>query len=230
MDLTLCSAASIAGAKTTAYNLLGEALRLNRSKSATEADDLSVAQPVIINNLAKIIEADIMGTNGVMHVIDTILPTEAALPFSTLLYQNNLTIFKELLEAVGLDNKFDDMSNVTVFAPTDKALQGSEWEKLLKENPAQLKDNSELTAFLSYHVVSPMTKTCDLKEEMMTTVTGEKLRVNLYSTHALFSNVMNRATVNCARLVHFDDESCGSVLHQVDKPLVQPKMVCIIIL
>lgn len=33
---------------------------------------------------------------------------------------------------------------------------------------------------------------------------------------------MNRATVNCARLVHFDDESCGSVLHQIDRPLEPP--------
>lgn len=33
---------------------------------------------------------------------------------------------------------------------------------------------------------------------------------------------MNRATVNCARLVHFDDDSCGSVLHQIDRPLESP--------
>lgn len=36
------------------------------------------------------------------------------------------------------------------------------------------------------------------------------------------SNVFNRATVNCARLVHFDDDSCGSVLHQIDRPLEKP--------
>lgn len=33
---------------------------------------------------------------------------------------------------------------------------------------------------------------------------------------------MNRATVNCARLVQFDVDSCGSVLHQVDKVLERP--------
>lgn len=33
---------------------------------------------------------------------------------------------------------------------------------------------------------------------------------------------MNRATVNCARLVAFDVDSCGSVLHQVDKVLEKP--------
>lgn len=34
--------------------------------------------------------------------------------------------------------------------------------------------------------------------------------------------MLNRATVNCARLVHFDDDSCGSVLHQVDRILEPP--------
>lgn len=214
--------ASVPGAKTTAYNLLGEPMRFNRSKAAEGAED-SGEQPVIINDIAKIMEADIMGTNGVMHVIDTIMPTESALPMSSLMQEKNVTIFKRLLEASGLDNKFDDMDNVTVFAPTDKALQGSKWATVLEENPEQLKDNQELNEFLSYHVAKPMIKTCDLEEQLMPTIGGEKVRINLYSTHALFSNVMNRATVNCARLVHFDDESCGSVLHQVDKPLTPPK-------
>lgn len=40
----------------------------------------------------------------------------------------------------------------------------------------------------------------------------------------LFSNIINRGTVNCARLVNFDEKSCGSVLHTVDKLLVPPTM------
>lgn len=219
--MTFCSVASVPGAKTTAYNLLGEPMRFNRSKSVEKEtkDEKPQEQPVIINGIAKIIEADIMGSNGVLHVIDTIMPTESALPLSSLMQEKNVTIFKRLLEATGLDNKFDDMDNVTVFAPTDKALQNTKWAKLLAESPEQLKNNQELIDFLNYHVAQPMIKTCDLQEQLMPTVGGDKVRINLYSTHALFSNVMNRATVNCARLVHFDDESCGSVLHQVDKPL-----------
>lgn len=52
------------------------------------------------------------------------------------------------------------------------------------------------------------------------------LQTNNYFTlnfqHSIFSNVLNRATVNCARLVHYDVDSCGSVLHQVDKVLTPP--------
>lgn len=36
---------------------------------------------------------------------------------------------------------------------------------------------------------------------------------------------MNRATLNCARLVHFDDITCGSIVHQVDRILTPPTTV-----
>ncbi|XP_016035044.2 periostin isoform X2 [Drosophila simulans] len=220
LDLTFCSLATVPGAKTTAYNLLGEPLLLNRTHRAANQTGPT---PIYINNLAKIIDADIMGTNGVLHVIDTILPTESALPMTSLMSQKNLTIFQRLLEASGYDDQFDDLDNVTIFAPTDKALQNTEWARMLKEQPELLNHNLDLLEFLNYHVVKPMIKTCDLSEKSLPTVAGSIVRLNLYSTHALFSDVMNRATVNCARLVHFDDESCGSVLHQVDRALVPPK-------
>lgn len=223
LDLTFCSVASVPGAKTTAYNLLGEPMRFNRSKLAGEATALEKSQPIVINGMAKVVETDIMGTNGVLHVIDTIMPTETALPLSSLMQEKNVTIFRRLLEASGLDNTFDDMDNLTMFAPIDKALEGTKWAKMLEENPEQLINNDELNEFLTYHVAKPMIKTCDLKEQLMPTLGDGNIRINLFSTHSLFTNVMNRATANCARLVHFDDESCGSVLHQVDKPLIPPK-------
>ncbi|XP_070138020.1 transforming growth factor-beta-induced protein ig-h3 isoform X2 [Drosophila bipectinata] len=220
LDLTFCSLATVPGAKTTAYNLLGEALLLNRTQgNANQTGPATIS----INNVAKIVDADIMGTNGVLHVIDTILPTESALPMTSLMAQKNLTIFQRLLEASGYDDQFDDLDNVTIFAPTDKALQNSEWARMLKDQPELLNHNLDLLEFLNYHVVKPMIKTCELSEKSLPTVAGASVRLNLYSTHALFSDVMNRATVNCARLVHFDDESCGSVLHQVDRPLSPPK-------
>jgi uncharacterized surface protein with fasciclin (FAS1) repeats len=38
----------------------------------------------------------------------------------------------------------------------------------------------------------------------------------------LFTNVINRATINCARVVGFDEKSCGSVIHEVSKVLLPP--------
>lgn len=231
LDLTFCSVAVVPEAKTTAYNLLGQAMSFERSSSEEEKTqdaeiaDLTGIQDIIVNKQAKVTENDIMGTNGVIHVVDTIMQTDTALPITSLLEKKNLTIFKELIEASGLEDEFDDLNNVTFFVPNDKAFDGSIWKKRLTDDRENLKNNPELKEFLEYHIVEPMTKTCDLSEKTITTKSGPELRVNLYSTNALFTNVMNRATVNCARLVHFDDESCGSVLHQVDKILSPPKNV-----
>lgn len=38
----------------------------------------------------------------------------------------------------------------------------------------------------------------------------------------LFSNIVNRATVNCARITGFDEKTCGSVIHEVNRILAPP--------
>ncbi|XP_055848484.1 transforming growth factor-beta-induced protein ig-h3 [Episyrphus balteatus] len=223
LDFTYCSqVTSPSNPKPMAYNILGESLRFELSpneKSETEMQP----EDLLINGLVRVVERDIMGTNGVIHVVDTILPSDSSLSISSLMQVQNISIFKSLLEASGLESEFNDYDNATIFAPIDKSFEDSEWVKKLEQNPEQLKNSAELKEFLRGHVVKPKIKTCDLKEDIIKTEAGSDLRINLYSTHSIFTNVMNRATVNCARLVHFDDESCGSVLHQVEKQLESPK-------
>lgn len=163
-------------------------------------------------------------------MIDEVLITETALPITTSLGHQNLTIFKKLIEYGGFSNDFDNMENITYFTPNDEAFersdQGKYWLQMLDESPQKLKNNEKLKRFLEYHVVSPLIKTRDFKEGMMTSVDAEhdQLRVNLYSTMPSFTNIMNRATINCARVIHFDQETCGSVFHQIDNVLTVPEM------
>uniref|UniRef100_A0A6B2EGS4 Putative transforming growth factor-beta-induced protein ig-h3 isoform x2 n=1 Tax=Phlebotomus kandelakii TaxID=1109342 RepID=A0A6B2EGS4_9DIPT len=227
LDLTFCSCAVVNTVLTNTYNLLDQKMTFERVEAekpteGSEVADMTGTKDITVNGMAKITEADLMATNGVIHVIDTVIPTESGMPITSMLSTQNLTTFKRLLEAAGREEEFEMMSNVSFFVPTDRALAGSQWAKELEENPTNLKDNEELVRFLNYHVGIPLIKTCDLTDDMIHTKSGDDLRVNLYATHPVFSNVMNRATVNCARLIHFDDESCGSVLHQVDKVLEPP--------
>lgn len=213
--------------RSTVYNLLGESLNFTKAESQAETKseqaDLSTMEDVLINGEVRITESDLMGSNGVLHVVDTIMSTESSLPITTLMKMKNITIFRNLIDAAGLTEEFDQLDNVTFFAPTDKSMARSEWKKMLDENPKSLANSEELKSFLKYHISKPVTKTCDLSERMVETLLpNNELRINLFSTHAMFSNVLNRATVNCARLVHFDDESCGTILHQVDKVLTPP--------
>lgn len=188
LEMSFCSVAVVDGVRTGAENYLGLKLNLERADASTdepnenEIADLTGIKSIIINGKAKIIESDIVGTNGVLHVIDTVLPTESGLPISSMLESQNLTIFGDLIANGGFTDEFDSMMNVSFFVPKDDAFDGTEWLKMLKENPESLKKNAELKSFLTYHIAKPLTKTCDLTEDVMKTENGNGLRVNLYST------------------------------------------------
>lgn len=184
---------------------------------------------ILVNGEARLIELDLMGTNGVVHIMDSILPTTTAQPVTQTLKTHNSTVFEQLLAASELDDYVNDMMNSTVFAPTDKAFETSEagrlWMDMLDNSPASLKNNLEFKEFVDNHISQPMIKTCDLADGSIKSKAESDLRINLYSTNYPFVHVMNRATVNCARLVHFDEDSCGSVVHQIDKVLEVPRTV-----
>lgn len=193
LDMTFCSVAVVEGAKTSAINTMGEKMSMERvevpkatsdspSEIKSEAEDLAGRKAILINGKSEMIENDIMATNGVMHVIDTLLPTESSLPLTTMLESRNLTVFKTLLELNGLDEMVDSYENVSVFAPTNEALQSNEWAKKIESDPDSLKGDEELTKFLQYHIAKPLIKTCDLTERELDTENGDKIRVNLYST------------------------------------------------
>lgn len=204
LDMTFCSIAVADEAKTSAINSLGERISFERvdaaqsgrstEAAASEVDDLTGAKVILVNGEARVSESDIMAINGVLHVVDTLLPTESAMPVSTLLDSRNLTIFKQLIELNGFNEQLDSLVNVSIFAPTDDALEGNYWTKKIETEPESLKDNAELTSFLKYHIAKPLTKTCDLTESQLNTEGGEKVRVNLYSTVRQTSILRNSST------------------------------------
>lgn len=193
--MTFCSSAVADDAKTSAYNLLGERIELEYVDDATDSTENEIAdmtnkRSITINKKSRMTETDLMGTNGVVHIIDSMLPTESAQTISSVLEQNNSTIMNTLLEAGNLRDYVDDSMNATFFAPTDKAFEGSNigmyWLKMLEENPSGLKNNMELKEFVDYHMMQPMIKTCDLTDGAIKTKADKDVRVNLYSTVSFF--------------------------------------------
>merc|ERR1712142_217476 len=73
--------------------------------------------------------------------------------------ENHMTTLEELFKIAGMEEALDTMSNITIFAPSQKALSALSTDMLeqLKSNPEQLKD------FLMYHVTSPKTCKCDME-------------------------------------------------------------------
>ncbi|KAJ8965812.1 hypothetical protein NQ314_003879, partial [Rhamnusium bicolor] len=170
---------------------------------------------------AKLTEIDIMATNGVIHLLDDIIIPDSGLYIGSVLKNQNFTKFQEIIEKAGLKQEINGLNNATVFVPTDKAFETPEAKKLLedaKDDPEKLKE------IVRYHTVQGQMQSSDMNNnlKLATNDDGKQLRINLYSTLPLFTNIVNRATVNCARLVGFDEKACGSVIHEVNKVLVPP--------
>lgn len=135
---------------------------------------------IVIEDKAKITQADVIATNGVLHLIDTVLIPESAEYINQALKTHNLTKFQNLIEQAGLVEEVNNYKNATVFAPSDKAFEDEEAVKYLdaiKDDKEKLKD------FINYHTIQGQLQSCDLNDnDLVKTNEGKSLRINLYST------------------------------------------------
>merc|ERR1712032_1090877 len=119
---------------------------------------------VIINGKSKVIAADIAATNGVVHIIDTVLMPPAPAKATTAvsgpsknivelaLGSSDLSTLVTALKAGGLVAALQGKGHFTVFAPSNAA-----FAKLPKATLGSLlepKNKDKLVGILTYHVVS----------------------------------------------------------------------------
>ena len=116
------------------------------------------------------------------------------------------------VQAAGLVDTLKGEGPFTVFAPTDEAfaaLPEGTVETLLKPE-----NKDQLTAILTYHVVSGKVMSTDLKDDMMAaTVQGGKVKIDLD----------NGPMVNDAKVVQADIATDNGVIHVIDK-VIMPAM------
>ncbi|XP_056644128.1 transforming growth factor-beta-induced protein ig-h3 [Diorhabda sublineata] len=206
---TVCSPAIIGNATT--HNVEGDLLNLERT----------IDDELIFEKKSKIIDTDIMATNGVIHLIDTIIIPDSGLHVGNVLKHQNYSKFQELIEKAELQEQINGLQNATVFVPNNQAFESPEGQKLLSkiEN-----DKEAMQEIVRYHAIQGQLQSADMNnnEKLVTFDNGKELRLNLYSTLPLLNRIVNRATVNCARLIGFDEKACGSTIHEVNKILVPP--------
>jgi len=176
---------------------------------------------ILVNDNAMVINRDVMASNGVIHIIDDVLIPETARTVNEALEENRMTTLEELFKIAGMGEALDAMSNITIFAPSEKALSALSGDMLeqLKSNPEQLKE------FLMYHVTSPKTCKCEMENNKVleTNVRNEKVRINTYGGVLSFLDQKPKIiTVQCAKITSLDNEICGGMIHTVDKILTPP--------
>ena len=168
---------------------------------------------VYIND-AKVVLTDIETSNGVIHVIDTVLlpPADQLDIVDTAVADGRFTTLVAAVTAAGLVDTLKGEGPFTVFAPTDDAfakLPAGTVESLLKpENLEQLKN------ILLYHVVAGKVMAADVvKLEKAATVLGPSVKITVDG-----SKVM----INDAEVLITDIETSNGVIHVIDTVILPP--------
>ena len=170
-------------------------------------------------NESKVVTADIEATNGVIHVIDTVLVPEtftltpaAELPATVVdiaLSSPDFSILVAAVQQAGLVEALQGEGPFTVFAPTNAA-----FEKLLGElsiSAEDLLNNPQLADVLLYHVVAGKVLSTDLQNGMEAdTLGGQKIAIDLTDGVRI-----NESSVTAADL-----EAGNGVVHVIDTVLV----------
>jgi transforming growth factor-beta-induced protein len=159
---------------------------------------------------SNVVSTDIQCSNGIVHIIDTVLMPEAktipevasdAGTFGTLLAAAN---------AAGLVPTLQGDGPLTVFAPTDEAF--SALPKGTVASLLQPANQSKLAEILKYHVVAGRV----YSEEAMTlssapTVAGPSIAITATE---------GGANINNARLLQTDIDASNGVIHVIDRVLL----------
>ncbi len=170
---------------------------------------------VYIND-SMVVITDIMASNGVIHVIDSVLlpPAEEESLGSIVdiaVTDGRFTTLVAALQAAGLAETLAGDGPFTVFAPTDDAfakLPEGTVESLLEDIPA-------LTDILLYHVVSGEV----LAEQVVTLNSVKALNEKFVEIEVMDGMVY----LNDAQVVITDIEADNGVIHVIDTVLLPPE-------
>lgn len=180
---------------------------------------LETGNGVKINNSANVIEADIIASNGVIHVIDAILSPQNIVELAL-----NDDRFSTLVAALQADSSFSYVATLsgagpfTVFAPTNAAFQA-----LLDSEPTwnTLADipTATLSKVLEYHVVTVgNVQSGSLTQgQVIPTLEGSELTVDLTSGAQLDTENPNQGKVD---IIVTDVQGTNGVIHAVDEVLL----------
>ncbi len=170
----------------------------------------SVEGASVMVNKANVVKADIGATNGVIHVIDSVLIPESKTIPQIAVDDGRFKTLVAALKAAGLVETLSGPGPFTVFAPTDEAfakLPKPVLEALLKPENKPL-----LTEILTYHVVSGRVSSVDaVKAATAKTLEGSKITV---------SGSAGALVVNNARVIIEDVDASNGVAHAIDTVLI----------
>jgi len=190
--------------------MASDVVKLKGAKTANgQRADIKVTDAGVMVDSAKVVKTDIECSNGVIHVIDSvILPESATIPEIATKSGN----FKTLLaaaKAAGLVDALIGKGPLTVFAPTDEA-----FAKLPEGTVATLlkpENKEKLANILKYHVVAGRVYSEDVVNlDSAKTLLGKKVSIK----------VGKNVRINESKVLATDIDASNGVIHVIDAVLV----------
>jgi transforming growth factor-beta-induced protein len=175
--------------------------------STTNTIKMSVNPSGVYANQAKVVTADILSDNGVVHVIDAVvLPSETVIDVAI---DNNFTsLTAAVLQEGLLPILTNPLGQFTVFAPTDVAFDNLATD--LGTDITGVLANPNLTDILLYHTLDVVVLSTSLSNGLVTTLNGQDISIDISS-----GVMINDANVTTADIV-----VDNGVVHVLDKVLL----------
>jgi transforming growth factor-beta-induced protein len=172
-------------------------------------------------NGARVTQADIMCSNGVIHVIDTVIIPERTMHrrqsqdqdiVDTAVSAGSFKTLVAAVKAAGLVGTLKSDGPFTVFAPTDAAF--AKLPKATLESLLLPANKDKLTQILTYHVVPNRLIAADvLKRKVFRTVQGQPL---------FLTGGAEEPMINGTNLVKTDVRCSNGVIHAIDTVILPP--------
>lgn len=193
----------VVGGRVAARDAFG--LTSAATVNGQQLDIMAGTDGIRIDN-AKIVATDVQTSNGVIHVIDTVLlPSSKNIP-ATATAAGKFNTLLAAAKAAGLVDALSGDGPLTVFAPTDDAF--AKLPKGTVENLLKAENRDKLQAILKFHVVPGRVFARDaVKAGKAKTLQGQKLEISVAA---------NGVSVNGSRVVAADIEASNGVIHVID--------------
>lgn len=172
--------------------------------------DIAVNDGTVTVDNARVVSADVLATNGTIHVIDRVLMPSTDDIIDTAVAAGSFGTLATAIKTAGLVEALKGEGPFTVFAPTDEAfaaLPAGTVESLLKPE-----NREKLTSILTYHVVQGRVYADQAIEAgKAKTLQGDKITITVGDDGVM---------INDATVISADLDTSNGVIHVIDSVLL----------
>ena len=180
---------------------------------------------VVFNGMSTVAQADVVGTNGIIHAVDTVIDIPTVVTFATadpnfstlveaLTTLTPATDFAGILSRTETGNADTLDPSFTVFAPTNDAFAA------LAAIPAE----GPLTQILLHHVIKEANITSSMLnnpgDTTAGTIEGDNITITLPGTGNNIADITDGSGANDVGIIAVDVQAGNGVIHVINKVMI----------